>query len=130
MKNIEIRVLVYELNECDDKFYNPTAAIVGRVRINQNLDFYQKNIYAETLEERKKVFLGYNTPGEHKGITKLKDGRFVIIRTFDNNHSQILDKSLKNYAYVVDNNTAIAEIISSNHAELLNNKKFKKLNEL
>jgi predicted RNase H-related nuclease YkuK (DUF458 family) len=59
----------------------------------------------------------------HKGITKLKDGRFVIIIG-----SQM--QGSKDYAYIVSKEEALQEVIKSGNLELLEDKKFDELKTL
>lgn len=61
--------------------------------------------------------------GYHKGITKLKDGSYVIIIGSDYQGD-------KDYGYIVSENEALKEIIESGNLELLQGKKFKSLREL
>jgi hypothetical protein len=59
----------------------------------------------------------------HKGITRLKDGRFVIIIGSQKQGS-------KDYAYIVSKEEALQEILKSDKLELLEDKKFAELKTL
>jgi hypothetical protein len=61
--------------------------------------------------------------GRHKGITKLKDGRYVIIIGTD-------WQGERGYAYVVDAEEALQEILKAQRLELLETKKFVELKKL
>ncbi|PGQ88366.1 hypothetical protein [Priestia megaterium] len=103
----EYRVPVYSSE--DEKF--ESGAIVSRVRYNEDLDYWDGRNHSN----------GGN--GYHKGITKLKDGSYVIIRG-----SQW--QGDRDYGYIVSAEEALQEILKSDNAELLKTKKFKGLNEL
>jgi hypothetical protein len=59
----------------------------------------------------------------HKGVTKLADGRYVIIIGSQWQGS-------KDYGYVVSAEEALQEILKGHSEELLDDKKFKGLKEL
>ncbi|MGE7305773.1 hypothetical protein AAXE64_28055 [Priestia megaterium] len=103
----EYRVPVYESHE--DKSFGESP--IARVRYNTELDFWDGRNFSN------------GGTGFHKGITKLKDGRFVIIEG-----SQW--QGDRDYAYVVSDDEALNEILKSNHADLLKRKKFVALKEL
>ena len=85
--------------------------LVSRVKPNRLLDFFDGQNYTD------------GRPGCHKGITKLQDGKYVIIET-----SQW--PGAKDYAYVVSDKEALREILKSGNEELLELKRFRKLKEL
>ena len=91
--------------------YDEDGDIIARVRYNQDLDYWN----------------GYNFQnggvGRHKGITKLKDGRYVII--IGTNW-----QGEKDYDYVVDADEALQEILKSGNTELLSTEKFAGLKKL
>ena len=104
MAKREYRVNVHESQDLRDD-------VVARVRYNQDLDYWDGN---------------NNTNGGigmHKGITKLKDGRYVIIIG-----SQW--QGAKDYAYIVSAEEALQEILKSDNGQLLNTKKFVQLKML
>jgi hypothetical protein len=90
----------YELNE-----------VIARVRYNQNLDFWDGRNWQN------------EGTGRHKGITKLKDGRYVIIIGTD-------WQGERDYAYIVNAEDALQEILKAQRLELLDTKKFAKLKKL
>lgn len=85
--------------------------IVGFVKYNNILDY----------------LVGTNSQnggvGEHLGITKLKNNKFVLIFGTD-------WQNREDYAYVVSNKEALKEIIKSGNEDLLKQTKFKELKEL
>lgn len=85
--------------------------LIGVVNYNQNLDYVVGTNWQN------------GSVGYHKGITKLKNGEFVIIRGSD-------WQGDNNYAYVVSNTEALDEIIKSGNLQLLESKRFKELKEL
>ena len=96
-------VNVYESEFCNE--------IVARVKYNEKLDYW---------DGRNR---GNGGLGKHKGITKLKDGRFVIIIGSQKQGS-------KDYAYIVSKEEALQEILKSDKLELLEDKKFAELKTL
>lgn len=93
------------------KVYKDGSELIGVVNYNEHLDYY----------------VGTNCQnggfGYHKGITKLKNGEFVIIEGSDY-------QGHESQAYVVTDKQALIEIIGSGNLELLELKKFKKLKDL
>ena len=104
MAKREYRVNVYESQDLQDD-------VVARVRYNQDLDYWDgsNNTNGGT--------------GMHKGFTKLKDGRYVIIIG-----SQW--QGAKDYAYIVSAEEALQEILKSDNGQLLDTKKFVELKKL
>jgi len=80
--------------------YDKDNKIVARVKENRNLDYWD----------------GHNMTnggtGLHKGITKLKDGRFVLIHT-----SQWIGD--KDYGEIITKEQAIEEILRAGKEELI-----------
>lgn len=101
MANKEYRINVYDNPYCQD-------TIIARVRYNQNLDYWDGRNWSN------------GGVGMHKGITKLKDGRYVIIIG-----SQWQGE--KDYGYIVTPDEALQEILKSGSEYLLETKKFKDL---
>lgn len=97
----EYRVNVY--NEYRDQ-------VIGRVRYNADLDYWDGRNFSN------------GGVGKHKGIARLKDGRYVIIYGTQ-------WQGEKDYALVVDDNTALQEILKSGNEHLLELKKFLDLNK-
>lgn len=85
--------------------------VVARVRYNQDLDYWDGRNWTN------------GGTGLHKGITKLKDGRYVIIYGTQWQGS-------KDYAVIATADEALQEILKSNNTELLDTKKYKALKEL
>jgi hypothetical protein len=99
----------YRVNVYEDR-YNLNE-VIARVRYNQNLDYWDGRNWQN------------GGVGRHKGITKLKDGRFVIIKGTD-------WQGERDYAYVVDAEEALQEICKAQRLELLETKKFAELKKL
>lgn len=98
----------YRVNVYEDEYRDE---VISRVRYNQNLDYWDGRNWSN------------GGVGLHKGITKLKDGRYVIIYGSDWQGS-------KDYGLIVSAKTALQEILKSGHNELLKTKKFKELAKL
>jgi hypothetical protein len=85
--------------------------VIARVAYNNKLDWWD----------------GHNMTnggiGMHKGITRLKDGTYVIIIGSQWEGSE-------DYAYTVSDSEALQEILRSGNTELLEQKKFADLKEL
>jgi hypothetical protein len=99
----------YRVNVYDNR--HERREVIARVRYNQNLDYYNGADFQNG---------GF---GRHKGLTKLKDGRYVIIIGTDWQGQQ-------DHAYVVAPDEALQEILRSQNLELLKTKKFKELKRL
>ena len=91
--------------------YDLDGAVIARVRYNQNLDYWDGRNWQN------------GGVGRHKGITKLKDGRYVIIIGSD-------WQGERDYAYVVDADEALQEILKAQQLDLLDTKKFAGLKKL
>ena len=99
----------YRVNVFDNELGE--GLVIGRVRYNSILDFWDgRNWTSGAL-------------GMHKGLTKLKDGSFVIIIGTQ-------WEGGKDYAYTVSPKEALNEILKSGNAQLLDQSRFKKLKEL
>ena len=85
--------------------------VIARVRYNSALDYWDGSNWLN------------GGTGRHKGITKLKDGRYVIIIGSD-------WQGERDYAYVVDADEALQEILKAQQLDLLNTKKFAELKKL
>lgn len=85
--------------------------VVSRVRYNANLDYWNGRDWSN------------GGVGRHKGLTKLKDGRYVLIHGTD-------WQGERDWAEVISPEEALQEILKSNNLELLKTKKFKELKEL
>ena len=104
MAKREYRINVYEGDEFREQ-------VIARVRYNTDLDYWDGNN------------MGNGGTGMHKGITKLKDGRYVIIIGSQWQGS-------KDYAYIVSAEEALQEILKSDNGQLLDTKKFVQLKML
>jgi len=84
--------------------------VVARVEYNSNLDHWDGSNWTA------------GSMGIHKGITKLKDGRYVLIHGSDWQGDQ-------SYGEIISKEQAIQEIVKGN-VLLIKEKKFADLNEL
>lgn len=100
----EYRVNVYD-NDLGE------GIVIGRVRYNSILDYWDGRNWSN------------GGIGKHKGLTKLKDGSFVIIIGTQ-------WQGEKDYAYTVSAREALDEILKSGNVHLLEQSRFKKLKEL
>jgi len=100
----EYRINVYEGPEYRER-------VVARVRYNNLLDYWDGRNWQN------------GGTGMHKGITKLKDGRYVIIIG-----SQW--QGARDYGYIVSPEEALQEILKAQRLELLDTKKFAELKKL
>lgn len=91
--------------------YDLGGDVIARVRYNQNLDYWDGRNWQN------------GGMGRHKGITKLRDGRYVIIIGSD-------WQGERDYAYTVDADEALQEILKAQQLELLDTKKFAELKKL
>jgi len=85
--------------------------IIARVQYNANLDFFDGNNM--TCGEM----------GRHLGITRLQDGRYVLIHGTQ-------WQGERNWAEVVMDGEALDAIMRTGHSELLNEPKYAPLKEL
>lgn len=85
--------------------------VVARVRYNQDLDYWNGRNWQN------------GGLGLHKGITKLRDGRYVLIHGTD-------WQGERDWAEIVSPEQALQEILRSGNTELLNKKKFAELKKL
>lgn len=99
----EYRINVYD-NECQDE-------VVARVRYNQDLDYWDGRNWTN------------GGTGRHLGITKLKDGRYVLIHGTQ-------WQGEKDYGLLCSADDALQAILKSGNIELLDTKKFKALKEM
>lgn len=91
--------------------YNHDNDIIARVEYNSNLDFWDGSNWT------------CGSTGRHKGLTKLKNGQFVLI------HGTQWQGD-RNYAEVISAEQALQEVLSSENEELLDNPRFKDLKKL
>lgn len=100
----EYRVNVYP-SELD------RSEVISRVRYNAALDYWDGRNWSN------------GGVGMHKGLTKLKDGTYVIIIGTQ-------WQGQRDYAYTVSKEEALDEILKSGNQELLKTKKYVELNRL
>lgn len=119
----ERRVSVYKtLEEIDTK----EAKIIAQVRFNRNLDTMTNYGYGSATQS--KYYIKFNTKnktGQHKGLTKLQDGQYVLIESCD-----WTGPSGRDVAYIISAEEALQQVLKSGNTELLKTKKFKALGEL
>ncbi|MEW9110046.1 MAG: hypothetical protein AB2374_11910 [Cytobacillus gottheilii] len=92
----------YRINVFGDKLH---SKVVARVKYNETLDYWDGHNWTN------------GGVGRHLGITKLKDGRYVLI--FGTQWQGEND-----YGVIVSPEKALNEILISNNSELLNMKRF------
>lgn len=80
--------------------YDEQGKIIGRVKVNRNLDTWYHNDYCY-LE----------CPGMHKGVTRLINGRYVFILTYDWDEDD--------FAEITTEEEVIKEILDSGNDQLL-----------
>jgi len=91
--------------------YDEDGEIIAEVKYNSNLDYWDgRNMTS-------------GSTGRHKGITRLKDGRYVLI-----NGTQWQGE--KDHAGIITPEMALQEILRSGNTGLLDEEKFKELKEL
>jgi hypothetical protein len=98
-----------EKNEIRVKIYDGTEE-VGNCRLSRNLDFWNGNANCNPVR------------GKHKTISKLVDNRFALIITDD--------QLRKSKGFVVDNKTALIEILKAKKYEFLTGEKYKILGDI
>lgn len=99
---------LYRINVFEDEFH---SKVVTRVKYNEILDYWDGHNWTN------------GGVGRHLGITKLKDGRYVLIYGTQ-------WQGEKDYGRVVSPEEALHEILKSHNTELLTLKKFKDLKTL
>ena len=85
--------------------------VIARVRYNQNLDYWDGRNWTN------------GGVGRHKGLTKLRDGRYVLIHGTQ-------WQGEKDWAEIISPEQALQEILKSGNTELLDTKKFAELKKL
>jgi len=99
------------MGECRVNVYDDEGNVIGKVRYNADLDFWDGRNWT------------CGSTGRHQGITKLKDGRYVIIHGTQ-------WQGERDTAEVVTAEDALQAILKSGHDDLLDTKKFKALKKL
>lgn len=91
--------------------YDDGGNVVARVRYNSNLDYWDGRNFT------------CGGTGRHKGLTKLRDGRFVIIYGTQ-------WQGEKNTARIISPEEALQEVLRSGNTEILDLHKFQELKKL
>lgn len=91
--------------------YDDDGNIIARVRYNSCLDYWNGRNWEN------------GGTGRHKGLTRLKDGRYVLIHSTD-------WQGEKDWAEIIGPKEALQEILKSGNDELLDTKKFRELKKL
>lgn len=91
--------------------YDGNNNVVARVRYNSCLDYWDGRNWTN------------GGVGRHKGLTKLKDGRYVLIHGTQ-------WQGEKDWAEIITPEQALQEILKSGNTELLETKKFAELKKL
>jgi hypothetical protein len=99
----------YRINVYDDELLN--EKIIARVRYNAILDYWDGHNWRN------------GNPGKHKGLTKLKDGRYVLINGSD-------WQGDRDFGIIISKDDALQEILKSQNLDLLKMKKWKDLKKL
>lgn len=102
----QYRVNVYEENQ-----YGLDGDVIARVRYNSCLDYWDGRNWTN------------GGVGRHKGLTKLRDGRYVLIHGTQ-------WQGEKDWAEIISPEQALQEILKSGNTELLDTKKFVELKKL
>lgn len=103
---MDYRISVFET---DKNLYKMKP--IARVRYNAILDYWNGMAWQN------------GGIGLHKGLTVLKDGRYVLIEGSD----FVNDKDI---AFIISKDEALRQILKSGNVDLLKMKKFKELNDL
>lgn len=91
--------------------FDSNGEIIGRVASNANLDRWDGNNFTS------------GSTGRHKGITRLADGRYVLIHTTQWQGEQ-------DHAETITAEQALQEILAADSEQLLDEPKFADLKEL
>lgn len=91
--------------------YDGNNNVVARVRYNSCLDYWDGRNWTN------------GGVGRHKGLTKLRDGRYVLIHGTQ-------WQGEKDWAEIISPEQALQEILKSGNTELLDTKKFAELKKL
>lgn len=91
--------------------YDEAGNVISRVRYQSNLDYWNGHDWVN------------GGTGKHKGLTRLEDGRYVLIHG-----SQWTGD--RDWAEVVTPEAALQEILRSGNIDLLDTKKFAELKAL
>lgn len=102
----------YRVNVFESKIhFEMDSDVIARVRYNAILDYWNGRSWQN------------GDIGTHKGLTRLKDGRYVLIIG-----TELQGK--KDYAFIITKYEALQEILRSGNLELLELRKWKELKEI
>ena len=99
------------MSECRVNVFDEDGNVIGRVRYNADLDFWDGRNWT------------CGSTGRHQGIAKLKDCRYVLIHGTQ-------WQGERDTAELVTAEEALQAILKSGHDDLLETKKFKDLEKL
>lgn len=91
--------------------YGDNREVIARVKYNACLDYWDGRNWT------------CGSTGRHKGLTKLKDGTYILIHGTD-------WQGEKDFAEIIGKKQALQEILKSNNLDLLQLKKYKELKDL
>ncbi len=93
------------------KVYDENGKVIAMVEANNNLDWWDGSNWT------------CGSTGRHKGLTRLADGRYVLIHTTQ-------WQGERDYAEIISEKRALQEILKADAVELLEEPKFTELKKL
>ena len=93
------------------KVYDENGKVIAMVEANNNLDWWDGSNWT------------CGSTGRHKGLTRLSDGRYVLIHTTQ-------WQGERDYAEIISEKQALQEILEADAVELLEEPKFAELKKL
>jgi hypothetical protein len=91
--------------------YDENGRVIAMVEANNNLDWWDGSNWT------------CGSTGRHKGLTRLSDGRYVLIHTTQ-------WQGERDYAEIISEKQALQEILEADAVELLEEPKFAELKKL
>ena len=91
--------------------YDENGRVIAMVKANNNLDWWDGSNWT------------CGSTGRHKGLTRLSDGRYVLIHTTQ-------WQGERDYAEIISEKQALQEILEADAVELLEEPKFAELKKL
>lgn len=91
--------------------YDENSRVIAMVEANNNLDWWDGSNWT------------CGSTGRHKGLTRLSDGRYVLIHTTQ-------WQGERDYAEIISEKQALQEILEADAVELLEEPKFAELKKL
>jgi hypothetical protein len=91
--------------------YDENGRVIAMVEANNNLDWWDGSNWT------------CGSTGRHKGLTRLADGRYVLIHTTQ-------WQGERDYAEIISEKQALQEILEADAVELLEEPKFAELKKL